>query len=211
MRKLAIIMALASTALATPAVARDKSWYVGVEGGALLVEDTHLNYDQASPVLHIDDAVVINHKTGIDADILAGYDFGMVRLEAEAGYKRASLGDGLFDVRLLPGAPLVHQYNLDGRVRVYSAMVNALLDFGSDDGWNGYVGPGIGEANVRYSADAAVGAGTVSVRASDSRIAWQVIAGVHTRRQSSVLFGARASAPHGIEWLHLHETWLPQA
>ena len=37
---------------------------------------------------------------------------------------------------------------------------------------------------------------------------WQVIAGVQTRRQSSVLFGARASAPNGIEWLHLHETWL---
>ena len=39
MRKLAIAMALASTGLATPAVARDNSPYVGVEGGILIVED----------------------------------------------------------------------------------------------------------------------------------------------------------------------------
>ena len=39
MRKLAIAVALASTALATPAVARDNSFYVGVEGGIMIVED----------------------------------------------------------------------------------------------------------------------------------------------------------------------------
>lgn len=39
MRKLAVAMALASTAIvATPALARDKSWYVGVEGGAMIVD-----------------------------------------------------------------------------------------------------------------------------------------------------------------------------
>ena len=39
MRKLAIGMALASTAFATPAVARDGSWYAGIEGGLMIVED----------------------------------------------------------------------------------------------------------------------------------------------------------------------------
>ena len=38
MRKLAIVMALASTAIASPVLAKDKAWYVGVEGGAMLVE-----------------------------------------------------------------------------------------------------------------------------------------------------------------------------
>ncbi len=42
MRKTAILLALASTALAAPAFARDKSWYVGVEGGGMIVED--INY-----------------------------------------------------------------------------------------------------------------------------------------------------------------------
>ena len=43
MRKLAISLALASTALASPALARDNQWYVGVDGGAVIVEDPSLN------------------------------------------------------------------------------------------------------------------------------------------------------------------------
>ena len=31
MRKLAVVLALATTALSTPALARDDAWYVGVE------------------------------------------------------------------------------------------------------------------------------------------------------------------------------------
>ena len=44
MRKLAIAMALASTAMATPAVARDHSFYAGLEGGVMWVEDVDFNY-----------------------------------------------------------------------------------------------------------------------------------------------------------------------
>ena len=33
MRKFAVALALATTALAGPALARDKAWYVGLEGG----------------------------------------------------------------------------------------------------------------------------------------------------------------------------------
>ena len=48
MRKLAITMALASTAIATPAVARDHSFYAGLEGGAMIVEDMHLGYTETT-------------------------------------------------------------------------------------------------------------------------------------------------------------------
>lgn len=50
MRKLAIGLALASTALATPSMARDGQWYVGVDGGAMLVEDLDYNIG-AAPML----------------------------------------------------------------------------------------------------------------------------------------------------------------
>ena len=40
MRKLAMSLALASTALATPAIARDNAGYIGLEAGPMLVEDT---------------------------------------------------------------------------------------------------------------------------------------------------------------------------
>ena len=48
MRKLAIVMALASTGLATPALAVDHSGYVGIEGGAMIVENTSLDYSDAN-------------------------------------------------------------------------------------------------------------------------------------------------------------------
>src|SRR3982751_790593 len=87
MRKLAIAAALASTALATPAVARDHSIYVGLEGGVMWVED--------SPFGVTDNATnpqfTIDHKTGYDVDAIAGYDFGAIRVEAEVGYKHAGI------------------------------------------------------------------------------------------------------------------------
>src|SRR5919112_4334346 len=87
MRKLAIAMALASTALATPAVARDHSVYVGLEGGIMWVEDSPFDVtDNAT-----NPQFVIDHKTGYDVDAIAGYDFGAIRVEAELGYKRAGI------------------------------------------------------------------------------------------------------------------------
>lgn len=38
---------------------------------------------------------------------------------------------------------------------------------------------------------------------------WQERAGTTTSRLSSVLFQQHAGVPHGIIWLHVHETWLP--
>ena len=179
MRKLAIAMALASTALATPAVARDKSWYVGIEGGVMLVEDTKfdLSYDYEGQSYDFDDAFSIDHNKGVDIDLIAGYDFGLFRAEAEVGYKRAGIDD-IQVSSLISDADVVG----DGSVRVWSAMANVLLDFGDDDGWSGYVGGGVGAASVRYKIDADsvddIGLDGGSASESDSGFAWQVIAGV---------------------------------
>ena len=176
MRKLAITLALASTALATPAVARDHSWYVGVEGGAMLVEDTHFDYTKTRAgvtVLNVADGIVINHKTGLDGDLIGGYDFGFLRAEAEIGYKRA----GLKDVRTSAGVTNPSgDFRANGHASALSSMANLLLDFGDDNGWNGYVGGGAGVARVKYDVSVpSLGSG-VSDR--DSRFAWQAIAGV---------------------------------
>src|SRR5690606_8085294 len=84
MRKLGIGLALASTALATPALARDCQWYVGVEGGAMLVEDIE------SDIGDFDDASKVDYDTGYDFGGIVGYDFGGFRLETEVAYKQAS-------------------------------------------------------------------------------------------------------------------------
>ncbi len=40
---------------------------------------------------------------------------------------------------------------------------------------------------------------------------WQRIGETKTGRLATALFRRRATAPNGVEWLHVHETWLPVA
>ncbi|MBW8910418.1 MAG: flagellar motor protein MotB, partial [Sphingomonas sp.] len=72
MRKLAILAALASTALAAPAFARDNAWYVGVEGGAMILED--LKFDVGPSTLSPGGQAKVDSKTGWDVDGIVGYD-----------------------------------------------------------------------------------------------------------------------------------------
>jgi hypothetical protein len=39
---------------------------------------------------------------------------------------------------------------------------------------------------------------------------WHDLPGETVGRLSSVLFGPNEEAPNGLEWLHLHEVWLPR-
>ena len=83
MRKF-LLAAVATAALATPATARDKSLYVGVEGGLMLVEDTKLRYEyDGEGAFDINEAVTVDHKYGFDIDLVGGYDFGLIRTELE--------------------------------------------------------------------------------------------------------------------------------
>ena len=189
MRKLILTFALASTALASPALARDKSGYVGIEGGAILVEDTHFNVRDltgAAPVV-TNDGVILNYKTGLDGDIIAGYDFGAVRVEAEIGYKRAKTGD--ISVATSLTGLTQNVFSTDGHVSSLSAMGNVLLDFGNDSGWSGYVGGGAGAARIKYGFSAATAGESVSD--SQSKFAWQAIAGVRKSLSNNLDLGIK--------------------
>ena len=128
----------------------------------------------------------INYKRDIDADVILGYDFGMFRLEGELGYKRAGLKDfGVNNAFIAslnsalnrpsgvgdPGAPGLAalsnaNFDVGGSVKVYSAMVNGLFDFGNQDGLSFYAGGGVGRARVKFAGD------------RDNAWAFQGIAGV---------------------------------
>ncbi len=185
MRKLAIAMALASTALATPAVARDYTWYAGVEGGPMIVEDGDfdVSFTRRGTPVDVNDFFGLDYKTGVDLDLIGGYDFGGFRAEFEACYKRASVDEISFSSS---------RADVDDSFRVFSAMANALLDFGGDDGWAGYVGGGVGLANVRYKLNfidpANVGG---SGRDSDRSVAYQGIAGVRKSISNNVDLGLK--------------------
>jgi hypothetical protein len=87
MRKLVAAAALLSTAIATPALARDGSPYVGIDAGVIRPNSLNLRFTNSATA--IDNALRLKHKWGYDADAVFGYDFGMFRLEGEVGYKRA--------------------------------------------------------------------------------------------------------------------------
>ena len=81
MRKLAMGMALASTALASPALAKEGQWYIGVDGGAMIVDDATVDGTDIS----------VDHNEGYDFGAVVGHDFGAFRLETEVAYKKANL------------------------------------------------------------------------------------------------------------------------
>ena len=55
MRKLVIGMAMASTALSTPALAREGQWYIQGDGGVMIVEDQSLDVNGAAGDAGADD------------------------------------------------------------------------------------------------------------------------------------------------------------
>ena len=174
MRKLAISLALASTAIASPALARDKQWYVGVDGGAMIVED--LNLDIGT----VKDAGKINTKTGYDFGGVVGYDFGGFRLESEVSYRKADTDSINLTGAGIPSSAANNMnsrglLNTNGDASALSFMVNGLLDFGADDGLQGFVGGGVGVARVDIQN---IYASPSWLDDSDTGFAWQALAGI---------------------------------
>ena len=174
MRKLALGLALASTALASPSMARDGSWYVGVDGGAMLVEDLNLDIG-ATPI-----EGTANTDTGYDFGAVVGYDFGGFRLEAETSYRETDLRSFSSSVSAIPsgaGSALSTPglKATGGDANALSFMVNGMFDFGEDDGLQGFVGGGVGVARVDVQQ---IFAAPSWLDDSDTGLAWQALAGV---------------------------------
>jgi OmpA-OmpF porin, OOP family len=175
MRKLAIGLALASTALASPSMARDGAWYVGVDGGAMLVEDLNLNIG-AAPI-----EVEADTDTGYDFGGVVGHDFGGFRLEAEVSYREADITNTSGATPWLPRASnpanvfAAGSYASAGDANALSFMLNGMFDFGDDDGLQGFVGGGVGVARVDVHN---VVSAPTWLDDSDTGFAWQAIAGI---------------------------------
>jgi opacity protein-like surface antigen len=192
MRKVFLVSAAALAVAATPAAARDGSGYIGLEGGVLFPRDSSIKIDTdpTDDTDLFDTGIDVDHKMGYDIDLIGGYDFGMFRLEGELGYKRSKLDNLELDSDLQDivedelGRPLTDEdLDLNGKTRVWSGMLNALLDFGGNGGFGGYVGLGGGIASVKTSF-----AGDSD---SDSGFAWQLLAGVYAPVSSNIDVGLK--------------------
>ncbi len=142
-------------------------------------------------------AIRVDYKRGYDLDAVAGYDFGIIRGELELGYKRAKLEEYRFGAAELaalsialnrpsaapdpfaPGFAALATDNVDGRVTVMSAMANALLDIGGNDGLGFFAGGGFGRARVKLLGN------------RDDAWAYQALAGVRYPVSDNIDFGIK--------------------
>lgn len=182
---------VAALAVATPAAAEDNSGYVGLEGGILIPRNTHVDATVDFTDPNVPDIIdrriaTARYKTGFDLDLVGGYDFGMFRLEGELGYKRASNKslhiDDSFIADLNTGSGGLFTggtFDLGGHTSVFSGMLNGLVDFGGQGGIGGYVGAGIGRAQVKAFGD------------KDNAWAYQLLAGVYMPVSSNIDVGLK--------------------
>ncbi len=189
MRKLVIGMAMASTAIASPVLARDGAWYVELDGGPMIVEDIQFDLPGAN------NAVKVDHHTGYDFGGVVGYDFGFIRLEAEGSYRSADIQQLQIGSVAVPslGASTVTGRSLaaDGDSSVLSFMVNGLADFGPDDGLQGFVGGGVGVARTKFDGVSINTSGPGFLDDSDSGFAWQILAGVRAPLTDNIDVGIK--------------------
>ncbi|MGI4877438.1 MAG: OmpA family protein [Janthinobacterium lividum] len=178
-------LALATTALASPVLAKDGEFYVGVEGGATIAQDSAFDLRSTAGVLS-SQALKPDYKVGYDVDGILGYDFGMFRTEFEVGYKSSKLKNlqvnGVLPALPFGGAtgvPANGSYtDVHGKLDILSFMVNGLVDFGDKDSTiGGFVGGGVGVARVKQNNYAFPGSASF-LDDSDTHVAWQLLAGV---------------------------------
>jgi opacity protein-like surface antigen len=181
-----LLAIIAAAMTAGPALAQESNGlvvraapYVGIEGGLMSVRDnrfvTMVSFDcTAFPLCGESTYPVpagVDYKLGLDADLIGGFDLGLIRVEAELGYKRANFDepsldpDLVFDLTTTIQSGNTFDLRHVGSASVISAMLNGLVDIGPADGWAGYFGGGVGVAKARVFGD------------TDSEFAWQLIAG----------------------------------
>ena len=179
-----LLAAVALAAISTPALARDGSPYVGIEGGVVMSDEAFLDVDLDGT--EFQSGLNYDYKLGLEADIIAGYDFGLIRAEGELAYKRMATENATLSgplqgaIGAIVGAPVTEEdVDFGDRATVTSAMANLLLDFGGDTGVGVYAGGGLGLARVKMFGD------------RDSNWAWQAIAGVRTAIAPQIELGLK--------------------
>ena len=186
------LLAATVAAIAAPAFAAASGPYVGIEGGVVFPHSTDLDVildnTTASPTTTAtyNNGLNVDYKTGWGVDAIAGYKLGLLRLEAEGGYQRASIKSVsgstnlLTDASTAAGTPVTADDFASGKMGITTLMANALLDsnFG-DSKFGGYIGGGAGRAWTNFSGD------------KDNAWAYQGIAGLRYAATDNVDVGLK--------------------
>lgn len=177
MRKIAVLTALSSTLIACPAFAQDSGFYAGGELGGVISSETDATYTPGATVGSTG-AVSSDHELGFTGSAFAGYNFGAIRVEVEAGFLSADVKE--LSSNFAAGVNLAAgSQDADGEVSAQTIMANGTIDVGSFSDFTFFVGGGAGLAQLKVSGmQAASGSSPVLDDKDDWRFAWQGIAGV---------------------------------
>lgn len=189
MRKNLLICLAAIAGLASPALAQqdpqETGAYAGLNLGAAFVDSEKFKNGT--------DLYKAGSDPGVNVSGHAGYDFGLFRLEGEIGFQTAG-GDKF---TLLDDTALVELVNLSsgdetklrGTRSALSGMVNGLIDIPTKSPWEGFIGGGLGIAQINNN----------KLRISDtslidddkSAFAWQGMAGVRRALSPDIDFSVQ--------------------
>ena len=177
MNKIATITTVALlSSVAFPALAQDRGFYLGGELGAAFSTDMDLSFTPGATA-GSEGSIDVGHDLGVNASLIAGYDFGPIRLEAEAAHFSAGIKDGTSDWAHGSGLVAGGQ-TMDGSVRTRTLMANIVLDLGRQDDFSFFIGAGAGSAELKVSEMALQSGAVLLDDGAGSRFAWQAFAGI---------------------------------
>ena len=190
-----LLAASAVAALASPAFAAATDGpYVGIEGGATFPRTSDLDVVLNNTTTY-DNGYDVKYKAGYDVDAILGYKLGFIRLEGEAGYKRAKVKSLGVSTPLITGVGTAAgttatdaDFSVGNRIGIKTLMANALVDGNFGGGLGGYVGGGAGRAWANFSGD------------SDDAWAFQGIAGLH--------YALTPNVDAGVKYRYFHTAKL---
>lgn len=160
----------------SPALAQDQDInrgpYIGFDAGVNLPRDYGIDVGAFR-----DDAQVSNDM-GWEAAAILGYDWGRFRTEIEGNYRTWGGDEITSDQAGIPQSATTRAtgaLDYDGDIALKSLLVNALVDFGEEDGVQFSVGAGAGRTWMDIDTSGAP-SGFSYLDTSDSEWAWQAIA-----------------------------------
>ncbi len=146
--------------------------YIGLDAGVNLPRDYGIDVGTFR-----DDAQVSNDM-GWETAAILGYDWGRFRTEIEGNYRTWGGDEIISEQAGIPQSATTRAtgaLDYDGDIALKSLLVNALVDFGEEDGVQFSVGGGAGRTWMDIETSGAP-SGFAYLDTSDSEWAWQAIA-----------------------------------
>lgn len=185
MRRIFAAVFVAFIASASPVLADEAPWYVGVDVGAAFAGKQPITPTGGFGFIPGPQVPTsVKASTAFEIGGVIGHQFNHVRIEAEVANKTASnrnytsAGFSAYPTATPPGFGIIppgSYSSVTGRQNVLSVMANGMVDLGKTGGAKFSLGGGLGVARVQDSLGIN-GFGAV-LRDSHTGFAWQLIAG----------------------------------